>query len=94
VLVTVGITQRYLHDFFPVLVLAGAFGMAELERRKGSAHSRVLRSTILTLLVLLSIGINCAFAFDYQAEIANSAPPGQHQRLERIRAMFGEGGLR
>jgi len=93
VLVTVGITQRYLHDFFPVLVLAGAFGMAELERRKGSANSAALRTAVLTLLVLLSVGINCAFAFDYQAEIAKSAPPDQHQRLEHIRAMFGKRGM-
>ena len=91
VLVTVGITQRYLHDFFPVLVLTGAFGIAALERRRGSVNSAALRTVTLTLLVLLSVGINCAFAFDYQAEIAKSAPPGQHQRLERIRAILGEG---
>jgi hypothetical protein len=70
VLCTVGICQRYVHDFYPALVLAAAVGVADLAR---GPHPRVARRILLaalTLLVLVSIAIETAFALQYQRDLS------------------------
>ena len=62
VLATVGITERYLHDFYPALILCAAVGMSRIEVEK-----RIwARTTVMAALTIISIYINCSFSFVHQ----------------------------
>jgi len=85
VIFTVGITHRYVHDFYPFLILAGAIGASRI------ASSQFARAKIamLAMLVVSSIAINSAFAYEHQCLIAHSAPLEKRQELEHVRSWIG-----
>lgn len=62
VLATVALTERYLHDFYPVLIICAAIGISRVE------HHKYLRSAtiVIALLAAASIAINCSFALENQ----------------------------
>jgi hypothetical protein len=62
VLLTVGITERYLHDFYPALILCAALGIARIETWR-------IRTPIIVGIAILSVAsvaLNCAFAIVHQ----------------------------
>ncbi|MDQ2867150.1 MAG: hypothetical protein M3R59_01875 [Verrucomicrobiota bacterium] len=61
-LATVAITERYLHDLYPALLIGAAAGVGRIGREK---HARSL-TAILVVLTLVSISVNCAFALENQ----------------------------
>jgi hypothetical protein len=67
------LTERYLHDFFPLLVLSGALGLHVLRE----LPSRPIRHCLLAvgvLLVLLGIYANLSVAIVYQRVIVWGVP--------------------
>jgi hypothetical protein len=82
IFLTVGITERYLHDLYPFLILAAGAGVCQLCNGKGAA----MKAAILTPLVVLSIVMNVAFAFDFQREIVWGVPREKREQLDRVRA--------
>jgi hypothetical protein len=73
IFVTVGITERYLHDLYPFLVLAAALGVAWLLGRR--PRIKLPGALVLALLGLFAIAANSAFALEYQREIVWGVPP-------------------
>jgi uncharacterized membrane protein YhaH (DUF805 family) len=62
VLATIAITERYLHDFYPALIIAAAVGVARVGQ-----HRFLPAMTILTgALSVVSVMFNCAFALENQ----------------------------
>jgi len=64
VLATVGITERYLHDFYPALIICAAAGVARLN---SSPRIRSINA-LVAVLALFSIGFNCSFSLINQRE--------------------------
>jgi hypothetical protein len=64
VLATVGITERYLHDFYPTLIICGAAGVT----RFGSSPRIRTINALVAALALFSIGLNCSFSLINQRE--------------------------
>jgi hypothetical protein len=62
VLMTVGITERYLHDFYPALIIFAAVGVCRL----GSGKNVPGKTAMIAMLSIVSIALNCAFALVYQ----------------------------
>jgi hypothetical protein len=62
VLATVALTQRYLHDFYPALIICAAVGVWRIEQEKHFRWAIIL----IAGLSLMSIVINCAFALENQ----------------------------
>jgi hypothetical protein len=70
VLGCVDITERYLHDFYPGLILCAAIGLSRLETKE-----QLWRPTVLIVaLTIISIVLNCSFSFVHQ-RIGYDAPP-------------------
>jgi hypothetical protein len=78
IFVTVGITQRYLHDLYPFLIVVAAAGAAHLSLVKR-------RTAMLSFLVMVSILMNAAFAYDFQREIVWGVPEQKRAQLTQIR---------
>jgi hypothetical protein len=79
VLVTVGITERYMHDFYPLLIVAGAAGTARI----GAVTARTGRwvlGGILIPLTLLGVCINAAFTIDSQRTAVRGIPAAKEQQ--------------
>lgn len=75
VLATVGITERYLHDFYPALIICAAAGVTRL----GSNQHIKSVNAVVAMLASVSILLNCSFSFIHQR-----AGP-EYQRLrERV----------
>lgn len=62
VLATVGITERYLHDFYPALIICAAAGVTRL----GSNPRLKSVNALAAVLASVSILLNCSFAFVHQ----------------------------
>jgi hypothetical protein len=62
VLTTVGITERYLHDFYPGLIVLAATGLAAAGRNR---YQRTA-TAILAMLTLVSVVLNCSFGLVFQ----------------------------
>ncbi len=80
VLMTVGITERYLHDFYPALILcaaAGVCGMASKQWMPGKA-------ILLASLTIASIAINCSFAIVNQRLGPWGVPPEKRAEFVRL----------
>jgi hypothetical protein len=60
-----GVTQRYLHDLFPFLVLASTFGLSSILSLPAARH-RLGAGLVLFPLLCASIYINFAFSLYYQ----------------------------
>ena len=63
-LTTVCITERYLHDFYPALIVCGAAGVARLNSGK---HAAVM-TAVIAVLTAVSIALNCSFSLTNQRE--------------------------
>jgi hypothetical protein len=72
-LTTVGITERYLHDFYPALILLGAVGVARIE----AAPNAVRNTAVIAVLTGISIYLNCAFSLVHQRTTTGSSPAKQ-----------------
>jgi hypothetical protein len=81
VLFTVGITERYLHDFYPLLIVLGAAGAAYLTDQPNAAR----RVPALALLAMISIWVNCSFALEFQREIVWGVPAEKREQLVHAR---------
>jgi hypothetical protein len=64
VLATVGITERYLHDFYPALIICAAAGVTRLG---SSPHIRGINA-LAAGLAAVSIVLNCSFSLINQRE--------------------------
>jgi hypothetical protein len=81
VLVTVGITERYMHDFYPYLIVAGAVGAARIGAVTRPIGRWVLAG-ILVPLTLLGVCINAAFTIDSQRTAARGIPVAKEQQYQ------------
>jgi len=79
VLATVCITERYLHDFYPALVICAAAGVARIE----SSRRALPLTGLLAMLSVISIALNCSFSFINQRENLG-APPAKVAEYERL----------
>jgi hypothetical protein len=63
VLATVALCERYLHDFYPALVLLAAAGLWALQK---SGKHTAWKIAALATLTTVSIVLNCSFALTHQ----------------------------
>lgn len=70
VLATVALCERYLHDFYPALIVLGAVGVGQL----AAARHFAWKVTALTTLAAVSVALNCSFALFHQ-RLSAGAPP-------------------
>jgi len=78
-LATVCITERYLHDFYPALIIFAAAGVARIE----SSRRAVPLTGLLALLSLISVALNCLFSLINQRENLG-APPAKVAEYEHL----------
>ena len=62
VLATLALTERYLHEFYPVLIICAAVGISRLQKEKYFCAGTI----IVAALTLVSIAVNCSFALENQ----------------------------
>jgi hypothetical protein len=62
VLATVALTERYLHDFYPAMIICAAVGVWRIEQEKHFRSAIIL----IAALSFVSVAINCAFALENQ----------------------------
>jgi hypothetical protein len=94
ILVTVGITERYVHDIYPFFAIAAAAGVAWIVRRRNKAFKAACLG-VLAITGLFAIGANCAFALEYQRDIVWGVPADRVAQFRHWRAcldglLFGE----
>ncbi len=75
ILATVGITERYLHDFYPALILAAAIGVSRIE----SGKHAVAKWGVIVPLAVISVALNCSFSLIHQRK--ESGRPASERRL-------------
>jgi hypothetical protein len=80
VLATVGITERYLHDFYPALIVCAAAGVVRL----GSSPRIRSINALAAVLAAVSVVLNCSFSFVHQRK--NFDTPEQLQ--ERVNSIL------
>ena len=85
ILVFIAMDYRYLHDFFPALVLASAVGWAHLCAWPASRR-RTAAFVALALLGLFSACANVAFAYEYQRAMVWTVPEERRAELRDLRA--------
>ena len=85
VLTTVGITERYLHDLYPALILCAAVGISRIEVEKRLSG----RTTVMAALTIISIYINCSFSFVHQ-RTTSGAPLAKRVEFRHIQHTFFE----
>jgi hypothetical protein len=85
ILMAIGITYRYIHDYFPFLVLTGALGVQVvlLINKNKYVYGILL---ILSLLALFSIYTNLAFAIVYQRELVWGVNPDKTTAFRSLRS--------
>jgi MFS family permease len=79
VLVTVGLTERYMHDFYPFLIVAGAVGAVRIGAVGNPIGRWVLAGTIIPLS-LLGVCTMAAFTIDWQRTGSPSHLAAAHQQ--------------
>lgn len=75
VLCSVGICERYVHDFYPAAVFAAAAGVDSLIRLIRRPNLRRGLLSLLALLVVAGTMIEFAFSLEYQREFCWGTPP-------------------
>jgi hypothetical protein len=84
------VTERYLHDFFPLLVLAGAFGLhALLSLRRDALRRRLLVAACVALA--FSVYANVAIAIVYQRVLVWGVPPEPRISFWHVRLAIDHG---
>lgn len=76
------IAHRYIHEFFPLLILCGAVGAIQMTRVFSVTLSRIFIS-ILMLLSLFSVYVGLSEAFNYQKTVFG-VPPDRVAELQCI----------
>lgn len=84
ILMTVGITERYLHDFYPALMVCGAVGVARIETWKRPP----VVNPALTVLTAISIWFNCAFSLVHQRTIPWGVPAPKRAQFAQWQQFF------
>jgi len=82
-LATVAITERYLHDLYPVLVIVGAVGLERIERERHQAGMTIF----VAALSVISIALNCSFAIENQrldAWAMGGVPPAKRAEFKKL----------
>ncbi len=80
VLFSAGISERYLHDFYPLLIVGGALGV----NRIIALRRPLLRRGLLAAcggLVLFSMWANVSFALIYQRSVVWGVPKGKQMEF-------------
>ena len=62
VLTALVLTERYLHDFYPALIICGAVGVSRIEQEKYPRAATAL----IAVLATVSIAVNCSLALENQ----------------------------
>ncbi len=70
ILATVGITERYLHDLYPALILLAAIGVTRIE----ASPNGVRNTAVIAVLTAISIYLNCAFSLVHQRTTTGASP--------------------
>ncbi len=78
------ISQRYLHDFYPFLIIAGAIGVHQVLSWQRLGLKRIAL-TALCAAATFSIWANTAFTFTYQGEIVWGVPLERKKALRSIK---------
>jgi hypothetical protein len=90
VLMTVGITERYLHDFYPAIIVLAATGLSTLERSRRWRAA----TAILAVLTIASVTMNCSFALVFQRGARWGVPAEKRAEFvewqRSIGAFFGQ----
>jgi hypothetical protein len=86
VLMTVGITERYLHDFYPALILCAAIGTAAFPFDR----LRVVKLTVMAGLVVVSVWMNCGFAIVFQRAAPWGVPPDKRAEFVQWQRSVGQ----
>jgi hypothetical protein len=68
ILATVGITERYLHDLYPALIVCAAVGVTRLESERRAAG----KTAVIAVLSLISVALNCSFSLIHQRTTTGS----------------------
>jgi hypothetical protein len=85
ILATVGITERYLHDLYPALIVVAAVGVSRIESEKHAAA----KCGVIAALTLISVALNCSFSLIHQ-RTTTGAPPGKQAEFAQLQqAMDG-----
>lgn len=82
-LTTVAITERYLHDFYPTLIICAAVGIGRIERERYARGTTIL----IAALSIISITLNCAFALENQRLDAwgvGGVPPAKRAEFKQL----------
>ena len=73
ILATVGITERYLHDLYPALIICAAVGVSRVEAERRASG----KTAVIALLAVISIALNCSFSLVHQRTTTGSPPAKQ-----------------
>ncbi|HZK79642.1 MAG TPA: hypothetical protein VFC46_01210 [Humisphaera sp.] len=84
VLATVGITERYLHDFYPWLIVLAAAGACRLM----TPGRDIAKIAAMATLTGISIALNCAFALYFQREYVWGEPDAKRVELVYARQII------
>ena len=79
-----GVTQRYLHDFYPFLMFSGAVGIVGILLLEQVRLKRIILALGLPLF-LFSVYANTAFALLYQREIVWGVPIDKRIEFRQLR---------
>jgi hypothetical protein len=80
ILMTVGITERYVHDLYPFLIVAAAAGVARVA--EGKNPRRV--TGLIAVLAAISIALNCTFALEYQRLAVWGVSPAKRVEMQNV----------
>ncbi|MDQ6809235.1 MAG: hypothetical protein M3Z64_07400 [Verrucomicrobiota bacterium] len=86
VLATVALCERYLHDFYPALIVLAAVGIC----RVGAGSTAGWKIAGLSVLALISIILNCSFALIHQ-RLTAGAPPEKVAEFQRWQRTIDNG---
>jgi hypothetical protein len=85
ILATVGITERYLHDLYPALIMVAAVGVSRMESDK---HA-LAKTGVIAMLTLISIALNCSFSLIHQ-RTTTGAPPVKQAEFKQLQQSMDE----
>lgn len=78
------LSERYLHDFYPALVVCAAIGMEAIPRIPNRA-TRGLAVAITMLLCAYGIAANTAFALEYEGALSPMTSPDKRKQFDEWR---------
>lgn len=76
---TVGITERYLHDLYPAMLICAAVGVSRIEWERHAAA----KTAVIAVLAAISITLNCSFSLFHQ-RTTTGAPPAKQAEFKQL----------